>query len=209
MTALLTIVAGLCVAGVAWRWSVSSIDGASRVALVVVLAMTAATFNVVVPIYSVEATTSIVLCAAIALGARTGIATGIVAVVASSVTGGIGVWTIWMSVAVVAVAVVGALVGATSRSRDWFAPGAMLRLAVAAAAATIAWDVITTVGGLASYAPPGLTFAQSLMAAMLTGAMFTVTHVVWVVWLTALGGPPLLHALQRARPRLDGGLVID
>ncbi|MCW2928816.1 MAG: hypothetical protein JWM86_2784, partial [Thermoleophilia bacterium] len=79
MTALLTLLAGILVALAAWRWSMASIDGASRVALVVVLAVTAAAFNVVVPIYSVEATTTIVLCTTIALGARTGVATGIVA----------------------------------------------------------------------------------------------------------------------------------
>ncbi|MCW2928027.1 MAG: hypothetical protein JWM86_1995, partial [Thermoleophilia bacterium] len=152
---------------------------------------------------------TIVLCTTNALGARTGVATGIVAIVASSVTGGVGVWTIWMSVAVLAIAAIGAVVGRTSRTDDWFSRAAVIRLGIAALLATIAWDLITTIGGLASYAAPGLTFAQALLAAMLTGIMFTFTHVVWVIALTTVGGPPLLHALARARPRLDGGLIVD
>ena len=48
------------------------------------------------------------LCTAIALGARTGAAAGLVAVVASSIAGGVGVWTIWQVLAVLVVALVGA-----------------------------------------------------------------------------------------------------
>ena len=209
MTALWTLLAGLVVAAGAWRWSTRSSDGSARVAIVAVLGVTAAAFNVVVPVPSIEATTTVVLCAAIALGMRTGIAAGLVAVVGSSVTGGVGVWTIWQVVAVVAVAGIGVALGRTRRRDvDWFDRRQAPALATAAMLATISWDVITTAGSAASFAAvPGLSPMQQVVSALLVGAMFTLTHVVFTTLFTVLGGPPLLHTLTRARPRLAGGIV--
>ncbi len=209
MIALWTLLAGLVLAGTAWHWSTRSIDGSARVAIVAVLGATAAAFNIVVPIPSIEATTTIVLCATIALGARTGIAAGLVAVVASSVTGGVGVWTIWQVVAVAVAGVVGAITARIAgRDLDWFSRRGSIVLACAAVVATVAWDVVTTAGSAASYATQaGLTPVQQVVSALLIGAMFTVTHVVFTTAFTIVGGPPLLHALGRARPRLAGGTV--
>lgn len=209
MTALWTLLAGFVLAAGAWQWSTRSIDGSARVAIVAVLGVTAAAFNIVVPIPSIEATTTIVLCASMALGARTGIAAGLVAIVASSVTGGVGVWTIWQVVAVAVVGIIGAVAARVAgRDTDWFTRRSALVLVVTAVVATIAWDVVTTAGSAASYATQaGLTPMQQIVSALLIGAMFTLTHVVFTTMFTVVGGPPLLHALCRARPRLAGGIV--
>ena len=209
MTAIWTLLAGFALAGAAWQWSTRSIDGSARVAIVAVLGVTAAAFNIVVPIPSVEATTTIVLCASISLGARTGIAAGLVAIVASSVTGGVGVWTIWQVVAVAVVGIVGVVAGRIAgRDADWFTRRAAIVLVIASVVATIAWDVVTTAGSAASYATQaGLTPMQQVVSALLIGVMFTVTHVLFTTAFTVIGGPPLLHALGRARPRLAGGVV--
>lgn len=209
MSALLVLLAGLLLAAAGWVWSTRSIDGAARVAIVAVLGVTAAAFNVVVPIYSVEATTTVVLCAALVLGARTGAAVGLVALVASSVTGGIGIWTAWQVVAVVVVALIGAALGIAGRDADWFAPRRVALLGVGAVIATLCWDVITTVGSMLSIAPaPGASIVDQLVASLLLGATFTATHVAFTTIFTVVGGPPLLHALARARPRLDGGRIV-
>jgi uncharacterized membrane protein len=209
VTALWTLLAGLALAAGAWHWSTRSIDGSSRVAIVAVLGVTAAAFNIVVPIPSIEATTTIVICASIALGARTGIAAGLVAIVASSVTGGVGVWTVWMVVAATVIGIFAAFAGRIAgRRTDWFSRRGTVTLAVTSVVATFAWDVVTTAGSAASYAPqPGLTPMQQVVSALLIGAMFTLTHVAFTTAFTVIGGPPLLHALGRARPRLAGGVV--
>ena len=209
MNALAVLAAGLLLAVVAARWSSRSIEGSTRVAIVAVLGVTAAAFNIVVPIPSIEATTTVVLCTALMLGARTGAAVGIVAIVASSVTGGIGAWTIWQIVAVALVAVIGAVIGRMhGDAADWFTAPRVVTLGLGAGLAALVWDIVTTVGGAASYAPaPGLTPLQQVVAALLIGAAFTIVHVIFTTMLTAIGGPPLLHALGRARPRLDGGRV--
>lgn len=210
MTAVLTLAAGLSIALVAWRWAARGIDGAARVALVCVLGTTAASFNVVVPIPSVEATTTVVLCTAMVLGARTGIATGLVAVVGSSVAGGVGAWTVWQVVAVTTVALLAAGAGRlTPWGADWSSRRRVGALALLAVVATVLWDVIVTAGSIASYAPQaGLEPLEQIAAALLLGAAFTAVHVACSTALTVVGGPPLLHALERARPRLAGGTIV-
>ncbi|MCW2923439.1 MAG: hypothetical protein JWM98_843 [Thermoleophilia bacterium] len=201
MNAALLLLAGVALAAAAWRWSMHSVADASRVALVTVLGVTASAFNVIVPIASVEATTTVVLCAALALGARTGVAVALVAIIGSSVAGGLGPWTVWQVVAYVLVALVGGALGPATRRTDWFAPRGALVLGVTAPACTLAYDVIVTV-------PSAITLHTSPTAALLLGAAFTITHVVFTTAFTIVGGPPLLHALTRARPRLDGGTVV-
>jgi hypothetical protein len=204
VSALLVLVAGIVLAVSGWRWSARSVDGSARVAIIAVLGVTAASFNVIVPVPSIEATTTVVLCAALALGARSGAAVGLVAIVASSVTGGIGIWTIWQVVAVLALALLGSSLAMTGRDADWFAPRRLMLLAGIAFLAAVVWDVVTTAGSMASIAPSG----QGLVATLLLGAAFTITHAVFSAIFTVAGGPPLLHALSRARHRLDGGSVI-
>ena len=208
MSAVWTLLAGFALAAAAWAWASRSIDGSARVAIVAVLGVTAAAFNIVVPIPSIEATTTVVVCTSIALGARTGIAAGLVAIIASSVTGGIGVWTVWMVVAVAVVACLGAIASRLAGRVDWFTRRGALVLALTSVLATLAWDIVTTAGSAASYATqPGLTPMQQVVSALLLGAMFTVTHVAFTTAFTLVGGPPLLHALDRARPRLAGGVI--
>lgn len=204
MNAVLVLVAGIALAACAWSWSMRSLDGAARMAIVAVLGVTAAAFNVVVPVWSIEATTTVVLCTALVLGVRTGIAVGLVAMVASSVTGGIGVWTLWQSVAVVVVACMGAALARTASHADWFRQPRLGLLAISAAVAAIAWDVVTTGGFVLTLAPAG----TSLGSALLLGLSFTIVHACFCAALTAVGGPPLIHALARARPRLEGGTVV-
>jgi energy-coupling factor transport system substrate-specific component len=209
VNAVLTLLAGTLVASLAGWWSMRSVEGSARVAIVAVLGVTAAAFNVVVPIPSVEATTTIVLCTALALGARTGTAAGLVAVIASSVTGGVGTWTIWQLAAVALIALVGSALGRTGPWADWFAPARMLGLAAAGAIAAAISDLVTTAGSISAYAPPGGgSLEHQVIGAMLIGAAFTVTHMVFSALFTAVAGPSLLHALGRARPRLDGGVVL-
>jgi hypothetical protein len=115
-----------------------------------------------------------------------------------------------MVVAVAVVALVGMLVAgvAGGERTDWFTPRGAVLLAAGSVVATLAWDVVTTAGSAASYAPQaGLTPLQQVVSALLIGAMFTVTHVAFTTAFTVIGGPPLLHALERARPRLSGGTV--
>jgi hypothetical protein len=209
VNAVLTLAAGAMLATVAWWWSMRSVEGSARVAIVAVLGVTAAAFNVVVPIPSVEATTTIVLCTALMLGARTGTAAGLVAVVASSVTGGIGAWTIWQLAAVALVALVGSALARSAATTDWFGPVRMLLLASAGALAAAISDLVTTAGSISAYAPPGGgSITHQVVGAMLVGAAFTLTHMVFSAVFTAVAGPSLLHALGRARPRLDGGTVV-
>ncbi|MEO6867086.1 MAG: hypothetical protein ABI200_03615 [Gaiellales bacterium] len=210
MTALVTLGAGLLLALAAWSWSARSIDGSTRIALVAVLGVTASAFNVVVPMPSVEATTTIVLCTALALGARTGAAVGLVAVIGSSVTGGVGIWTMWQVTAVALVALIGAAAARIGTADgDWFTGRRLVMLGCAAAISALCWDVVTTAGSVLSIAPPpGVSPVEQLISFLLIGIMFTVVHIVCSVALTVLGGPPLLHALIRARPRLAGGTVI-
>lgn len=210
MIALLTIALGLALAVGAWRWSARGADDATRVAIVAVLGVAAATFNVVVPVASVEATTTAVLCSALVLGARTGIAVALVALVASSVAGGIGAWTPWQFVALVGVALVGRIAAVLlGPDRDWYAPSVVATLAGAAAVSTIGYDVVVTASSLLSYgASGGGTFLESLASAMLTGLAFTLTHAAFTTAFTVVGAPPLLHALSRARARLDASATV-
>ena len=209
MSAVLVLLAGLALALAGWAWSTRSIDGSTRVAIVAVLGVTAASFNIIVPVPSIEATTTVVLCAALALGARTGAAVGLVAVVASSVAGGIGAWTIWQVVGVFVIALVGAVLARVATRIDWFSPRGAVLLAVGSAISTVTWDLVVTAGGIATYAPaPGATVVEQVASAMLIGAAFTATHVVFTTAFTIVGGPPLLHALGRASHRLDGGTVV-
>ena len=203
MSALLVLIAGIVLAVAGWMWSARSVDGSARIAIIAVLGVTAASFNVIVPVPSIEATTTVVLCAALALGPRSGAAVGLVAIVASSVTGGIGVWTIWQVVAVLMLALLGGSLAMTGRDADWFSPRRLALLGALAFVAAVVWDVVTTAGSMASIAPTG----QGLVATLLLGAAFTVTHAVFSTMFTIAGGPPLLHALGRARHRLDGGRV--
>lgn len=209
MTALWTLAAGIVLAWAGWWWSASALDRAARVALIAVLGVTAATFNVIVPIPSIEATTTVVLCTAIVLGVRSGIGVGLVAVVGSSIAGGVGAWTLWQVIAACVVAIMGGVLGRAAGRRSWHAGSDRLLLGVVAALATITWDVVVTVGGAASYATqPGLTPIEQIVSALLLGAAFTIVHVTFSTIFTVVGGPPLLQALQRARPRLTGGIVV-
>ncbi len=210
MTALLTLLAGLLLAAAGWRIGASALERAGQVALVAVLGVTAATFNVIVPIPSIEATTTVVLCTAAVLGVRMGIGVGLVAVVASSVAGGIGSWTIWQVVAVTLVAVIGAALLHRRGDVDWYSRPSRTSIALAAVVATLCWDVVVTAGSAGSYATQaGLSWSEQVVSALLVGVAFTLVHVAFTTLFTLEGGPPLLHALQRARPRLAGGVVTD
>ena len=208
MTALWTLLAGLALVVAAWRIGASALERAGQVALVAVLGVTAATFNVIVPVPSIEATTTIVLCTAAVLGLRMAVGVGLVAVVASSVAGGVGTWTIWQVVAVVVVAVVGRIVLHRDPATDWYRGSSRAAIVVAAVVATVAWDVVVTAGSAGSYATQsGLSWGEQVVSALLVGIAFTVVHVVFTTLFSVAGGPSLLHALQRARPRLAGGQV--
>lgn len=205
MSAALVLLAGLLLAAGAAAWSARAADGSARVALVAVLGVVAAAFNVVVPIPSVEATTTVVLCTAIVLGARTATAVALVAIVASSVAGGVGPWTAWQVLAAVGIALAGALVGRAARDVDWYATGRLVQLGCVAALAATGWDVVTTAGSAVALGASGVD--GRLGSLLLLGAPFTLTHAAFTATFTAIGGPPLLHALGRARHRLDGGIV--
>lgn len=204
MTALLTLAAGVLVAIACWHWSMRSLDGATRMALVVSLGVAATVFNVVVPIANVEATTTVVLCASLVLGAPTGAAVGLVAVIGTSITGGVGMWTTWQVVGMAAVAVLGDLLGRVSRRRtDWFGTRSASLVGVAIVA-TGTYDVLVTVPTVFLLAPIGPGSAtERAISALLLGVPFTIMHVVFVAAFTALAGPSLLFTLGRARLRLD------
>lgn len=197
MTGVLVLLVGLVAAVAVTRWAVASAGDASGASVVAVLGSTAAAFNIVVPVASIEATTTIVVCSALALGARTACAVAIVAVMGSSMAGGFGAWTLWQIVASVLVAILAANVPVA-------APVSRTVLGLVAVVATVLYDVIVTAGGLASYVPvTGGTFANQLTAALLIGALFTVVHAVFTSIFTIAVGPSLLHALGRARRRLQ------
>lgn len=212
MTALLTLAAGAALALACWWWAVRRLDGSSRMAIVVALGVAASAFNIVVPIPNVEATTTMVLCTALLLGAPSGAAVGLVAVIATSVTGGVGMWSVWQIVGMAVVALAGGLLGYVAGHRaDWFDLRSGLLLQGAAAIATCCYDVIVTVPTvliLSPMPPSGTTAAttplEQAIAALLLGVPFTLVHVVFVMAFTAIAGPPLLFTLGRARLRLVG-----
>lgn len=204
MTAALALIGGMVLAVGVWLAAARSAADATRMSLVAVLGVSAAAFNVIVPIASVEATTTTVLCTAAALGARTGLGVGAVAVLGSSIAGGLGPWTPWQLVGVAAVAAVGAATGAAARRAA--GPGgsdARLALAAAAAVATLAYDVVVTVPTLLVLAPGEGPVAGQAGAALLVGAPFTLVHVLATTAMTWAAAPALLHCLARARLRFD------
>jgi len=207
MTALLTIACGVVLALVLVGWSMRDVDSSTRVALAAVLGVAATAFNIVVPIPSVEMTTTTVLCVAVALGMRMGIATGLVAVIGSSVAGGVGAWTVWQIVGMAVIASAGAAVGTALRAargdirRDGVIDIAMLGCVTALV--TLGYDVVVTVPSALMLAPvSGSTPAHQAWTMLLLGAPYTAVHVVACVLLTITCGPPLLFTLSRARVRL-------
>jgi hypothetical protein len=208
MIALFTVAAGLVVALICWHWSLRSLDGATRMALVVSLGVAASAFNIVVPIANVEATTTVVLCTALVLGAPTGAAVGLVAVIGTSITGGVGSWTTWQVVGMAVVALLGDLLGRVSHRRTAWFGARSLQLFLLAALATCAYDVLVTVPTVFLLAPMRSGPAtERIASALLLGLPFTLVHVVFVAAFTALAGPSLTFTLGRARLRLGGAVV--
>lgn len=211
MTAVYAILAGCLLAAVGWWWSNRGIDGANRVALVALLGVLATTYNVVVPIANVEATTTMVICAALVLGARTGAAVGIVAVIGTSSTSAFGTWTLWQVVGTCVMAVVAAAaahVFVRVRVVDWTTTSGRVLLGALVAVATLAYDVVVTVPTVFAVGAVGTdTGLERMASALLLGVSFTLVHVVATTALSVMVGPSLLQALERARLRLAGGVV--
>jgi hypothetical protein len=187
---------------VALRMGLQRHTSAVGAALVVVLAASAAAFNVIVPVPSIDATITVVLCAALVLGLASAASVGVVAVVASSVTGGIGVWTVWQCVAVLMVAALGASMRrlVLQRSEEGGVQVRSAALGLLTVASVLLYDVVVTVPTALTIAPAG-SFAGNLVGALLLGVAFTLTHTAWVTLLTVSGGPALIAALARARDR--------
>lgn len=211
MTSTALLLAGLVGAVFVLRWSNTGVGSSSRLSIAAVLGIAAAVFNVIVPVPSIEVTTTLVVCCSIALGWRMGVSVGAVAVLGASVAGGVGVWTLWQIIAVSFAAGIAVCFGPLVRLR---APVSNRRVALwlsmATMLSTVTWDLVVTVGSIVSIGTQeGVVFGQQLGYALWLGGMFTLIHTVFSVGFSWIVGPGLVHTLQRARPRLDGGVVVS
>lgn len=198
MTGLVVIVAGLALAGTAWRWAIRGVEGPERLSVAVVLGLMATAFNIVVPVPNIEATTLVVVCLAVALGPSAAVVAAIVAVLGTGMTGGVGVWTAWQVVGYVTIALVASALVRARVNLDgrWMIVATVM-------VGTIVYDVMLTVTGVWTLGladPEG--GAASVLDALLLGAPFTLTHVAGNALIAVLGAPALVHALSRARQRM-------
>ena len=189
-----------------WRWSLGSATHARAATIQVTLAVIAVAFNVVVPISNVEASTLVVVCAALALGLRASLVVAVLCVIGTDAVSGLGAWTLWQ---VIGFAVVGALAaGAVAAVRRVEAVHGRVRtrsvertgLVVLVALLTLVYDVVVTVGTLPTLGVPAAAMStHAIGASLLLGLPFTLTHMVSNGVLAFVGAEPLLRALCRAR----------
>lgn len=199
MSAMVVLMLGLVVLGLAWRVGLGAISSPVALAVVATLAMLGTVFNIVVPVANVEATTALVACTAIALRVRSAMLVGVLAVLGTGAVSGIGPWTGWQVAGFMLVAVGAAAASHVVRRapRAWRWP----LLAASVGLLTVAFDVVVTVPSLAL--ATGSASSTSLGGALLLGLPFTITHVVGNVVIFIVIGPSLLHALGRARSRME------
>lgn len=204
MTGVVVVLGGLGLLLVVWAWSGRALDSANHVAVVVVLGTFAAAFNLVVPVPNVEATTTLVVCTAAVLGMRAAVAVGLVAVLGTGITGGLGIWTGWQVVGMSVVAAGGSLLprGAVSalssgRRRWW--------LASWAGVLTIVYELVVTLptANLVGVTQSVGGFDDRVLGLFLLGLPFTAIHCATNVMFVSLTGPSLIAALRRASMRLS------
>lgn len=199
MSGSASLLAGVVLAVAAWAWAMRAATDGGRVAVAVVLAALATAYNVVVPVPNVEATTTVVVCTVVVLGLRTGCLVGMLAVLGTGVTGGLGPWTAWQVVGTCVVALCAAAAGPLARAH----PGGAGRLVLAScvACATIAYDVVVTVPSTLALGGS----ADAVRASLLLGLPYSFVHVLATTALTWALAPSLIAALDRARLRLGAG----
>lgn len=202
MSQLLPLLLGLVAALLAWSWASRSTASSNEMSVVVVLAALAAAFNVIVPLPNLELTTTVVVCAAIALGIRPAAATGMLSVIATGVVGGLGMWTAWQMLGYAAIA---AMIGLGARgdvASYAHRTSARLWLAALVAISVTGYDIVVT---LMTVLGTNAAVASHPLQLLLVGLPYTVLHVVGSVTLTLAAGPALLQSLTRAQLRLGGG----
>lgn len=213
MSGIALLIGGVAIVLVALRWSQASATNEHRMALIATLGVLAAVYNVVIPVPNVEATTLVVVASALVLGGPFAASVGVVAIIGTSSVSSVGVWTLWQIVATCAIAVVAGIVGGVMRGtargssdalvwRSWAARAVAL---VLVAGSTIVYDVFTTWTSLATFGGVHQRFDTALLA----GVPFYVVHLVASTTLAALVAVSLLEALERVRPRLDGGRIVS
>jgi hypothetical protein len=202
MTPIALLLLGCSMAIAIWVIGISARDrsAADRVCLAVVLGVLAAACNLIIPIPNVEVATTLVMVAAVTLGVRTSLLVGAIAVLGSSLSGGVGPWTAWQIVGFAAVAVVArAVLGDATRARHVWA------LAATAVLATLVYDALVTGTSLQlTGATAGMPASEAFRTAMLLGLPFTLLHVMTNVVCAVAIGPPLIDGLARARGRMHG-----
>jgi energy-coupling factor transport system substrate-specific component len=202
MSGIAVVLGGLLALVLASSWALRGLDSANRVAVVVLLSAFATAFNLVVPMPNVEATTTVVVCTALTLGLRPAIAVGILAVLGTSITGGLGLWTGWQVLGMSLVASLAATFGPAAR--DVVAGAGRVRLGCLVALATVAYELVVTMPTvqLAGAGRSAGGFLEGMVALVLLGLPFTIVHVIATVALTLVAGPALVAALERSRNRL-------
>lgn len=196
MIAIVWLLAGAVVVAL-WRWASTSAAHARMATVQVTLAMCAVAFNVVVPISNIEATTLVVVCAAVCLGLRSAVVVAIISVLGTDVVGGFGVWTVWQVIGFV-------LVAALARAsrvllRDGMREQATLALMLCVVGVgTLVYDLVVTIGTTAMLTPGADMSPHGIGALVLLGLPFTVTHIIGNLVIFVVGAPPLMRALRRA-----------
>ena len=175
-------------------WERKTVD-TRDIALVATLGALAAASRVLIPVPDAKPVTAIIICAAIALGARAGVGVAAVAVLISNAFLGQGPWTPWQILA-------WGLVGA---SAGLIAP-LLRRSRIVLMAFGFFWGfaygAILNVYQLSLYAR--VFSVQSFVASEARSLPFDLTHAVTTLIVLGVAGDALIRLLDRYAVRLHG-----
>ena len=193
--ALLLVAAALVVAAAAWLEA--GPDSARELAVIATLAGAAAAGRVLfAAVPGVQPVTVIVVAAGAALGARAGIAVGMLAAFTSNFFLGQGMWTPWQMLGWGACGAAGALAGRLVRRRVPFA--------VLCGVLGLAFSALMDVWTWLSFFPHTWT---AFGATLGRGVWFDVAHAAGNVAIALAAGPELRRMLDRYRRRLRTEVV--
>jgi energy-coupling factor transport system substrate-specific component len=193
--ALLLVAAAAVVAGVAWLEA--GPESARELAVIATLGGAAAAGRVLfAAVPGVQPVTVIVVAAGAALGARAGIAVGMLAAFTSNFFLGQGLWTPWQMLGWGACGAVGALAAPLVRRR--------LSFAALCAVLGFAFSALMDVWTWLSFFPHTW---QAFTVAFGRGVWFDVAHAAGNVAIALAVGPELRRMLERYRRRLRTEVV--
>lgn len=193
---LIAVVVGFVLVAFVWFWTVHREARNHLLALSVVVAVFATVVDLVIPVPSVEVLSSLVVICACRIGVRAAATMALVGIIAAGIVGGLGVWTLWQCVALVAgMAVARAIYGLGSVAR--MPEGAALT--VATAGCVVVADLVNTVSGLITAA---VVSPESVPVVLLAGIPFTLVHIMASGITTAFIWQPVSTAFSRVAVRV-------